>query len=299
MATQSSVFCDGYTLDQVFDSDIEWVKLMNNKIVQRDLLEHVLKPVADKHVFRGSFLYAGSADILNRLVDTQTIDIVSGGLKPKRGKNGNQSVYNTVKEFFDTNPLVEGKINYYLIGDAHGTGKYIGVHWICIVADTNKQRVEWYDPSMEVGDNLSTYKYNFNYGKLIDIMNEFWYKGFGLPLENYWLAPVCGAHRAQQICEEGHPGTDVFCQSWVMMFIAAHSCGKVTEFLGLGFNWYQTMILKSWLLMVLKSMEEYKDYPQQYFGLKYCRMEFEDGHARLCPTSSYSNIEEIIGMYVS
>ena len=50
------------SMGEIFDRDIEFVTLMNNRFVQRDIIDFCLQDVKDKYKFQGSFIYGGNMD---------------------------------------------------------------------------------------------------------------------------------------------------------------------------------------------------------------------------------------------
>ena len=67
-----------------------------------------------------------------------------------------------------------------------------------------------------------------------------------------WL----GDMRAQQSCTPGSNFTDLFCQSWCLMFLGIFCNEVITSFLHLNFVRYQFQIVKSWVLCTLLRMKE-------------------------------------------
>jgi len=289
------------SINNTFDCDVNWVKLLNNKLVIKDFVDYIVKDSKNKDVlFHGSFICGLK---LHSLIDEETVDLVSPNLKLSDkihtvykhkfvGKGlGFQRHYNTVEQYLDDHTPVKNKINIYFIGYAIGEGKYLSIHWNSFVVDfpdKKKGFILWYDPAYDEEQKETGLYYNFDQTlrKSTEKLISFRYN-----VEVYGL--VYGKYRAQQVCDESYESVDIFCQTWILFFLSSYieenkSNKKLStwrKFLDINYDRHQNKVLKSWINCVLSNMKDYKDYPSlpMYEGLLYCRVQRKD-RVKLEPT---------------
>jgi len=276
------------SISNTFDSDVNWVKLLNNKLVINDLVQHGIKESNNSNiVFHGSFCVG---KYLHNLIDEETIDLVSINLKLSNkihnsfrgdlskfvGKGlGYQRHYNTIEQYLDDHTPVKNKINIYYIGDVSSSTKnekYYSVHWNCFIVDftviENEGISIWYDPSY---DESQVEDYN-NFDQSLKSFVE------SLLVHKYSVKncqTICSKHRAQQIVNPEFDSVDIFCQTYCIFFSLNYIENNLEKYLNINYPLYQAHVLKSWIYCILQNMDEYKTYhtENRYSGLLYCRIE--------------------------
>ena len=225
----------------ILTADTNWLKLMCNKEVINDIVNYIKPPKAK---FGGCFMYG---DKLQELVDEYTNDIVGidflGGIKRSMKK---QSIYKNLREYFDCNPPCTKNETIYLIGDAFGSGIYVDIHWNCLIVKDDV--IEWYDPAecnkKEVG--------YFDYTKKLDIISE-------LNRFRYLkCVNIYGKYRAQYVLDSDYEDVDIFCQTWVLMYLFEYTNGQRDNFLQR--SDLRPIVVKKWSKELFQSIEEYKHY---------------------------------------
>lgn len=264
------------SVDDVFTSDDRWIKLMANSRYFTDFMDVILANNKREWrvCYRGNFFYSTKEDI-TPLIDEETHDIVTSfasKFKPVKG----QQIFASPAEYFLEHPLVKDCANIYFVGDVHGasTNGEFDVHWNCFICEVDEmgkgKRVIWYDPALSE-ENVDD-RYNFTKSKKTHILNTL-YRLVG----KTELRDAIPDIQAQRVCNPNSPCVDSFCQTWVMMFVAAYVEGKVHSFLfDLDFDEYGNLILKSWLYCLVKNegmsewMKELKT--KELKGFEYCRL---------------------------
>lgn len=228
-----------------FDSDIRWVMLMNNKQFITTIMTLVKKEAGPRGKdvrFAGAAIVGGPNDDLNELIDDSTLDIVSPKLKTRMAKKrSNQHTFSSLHDFFKARSPQEKKCNVYFFGDAYSTGgssEFVAIHWNCCIVDARNNRhfTVWYDPS-EALEHVEE-AYNFEKIKKNNILRV-------LAHSKYPIITFKTPQRAQQACAE-HPGQDVFCQTWVLLFASVYINDACAGFARIDFAHWQTQPLKMW-----------------------------------------------------
>jgi hypothetical protein len=231
---------------EVFDCDVNWQKIIINRQFLVVFMTAVFKESGVKDArFCGSCVFGFPEDDLSSLADPYTVDLVSSNLQTKKPrKKGMQFVFKTFREYLDNRKPVKGKCNIYFVGDGHGKGEYLGVHWNCFIVDlrTSRNVIAWYDPSSEESTFGRGESYNFMPEKkrvILELLREL--VGTG-EIKNFLTRS-----RAQQICDP-HPAQDVFCQTWVIVFVDVYINGPETwsKFKQINFTKWQNQPLKRW-----------------------------------------------------
>lgn len=222
-------------------------------------------------------------------------DIVWEGFRQNvKGNKLKQGLYKTIEDYFNVNKPDNKKETIYFVGDANGNGEYVDVHWNCFIVC--KGRILWYDPtySKEIEEEDSEYgtkalltnldDYNseededyvyseesedeLEYNSDSDFEEE--QEKSEIDLNNFdsdkqkqiidyfekELILVEPEEPAQYYTEQGPLYTDIFCQSWVLLFASAYVEKEMENYLtNLDFFKYQTVILKQWLLNIFQQLD--------------------------------------------
>lgn len=277
-------------LEKQFDIDVRFTRLMNSKEQYTAIMDIILKKKT-KYKYGGSFILGDDTTDLTCLVDTggPSHDIVwNGFVENVVSKKTIQSLYKTVDDYFIVNKPDYNKETIYFIGDVNGEGEYLDVHWNCFILC--KGRLLWYDPKHEkeviygVNDLFNLDGYNSDededYVYTSDTEDELEYnsdtdcsisessndavilKTFDinkqLQIVNYFgkeLVLIEPDECSQRIFHKGSLSTDIFCQSWVLLFVFAYVEKDMDNYLTkLDFKKYQSLILKQWLLYLFEQM---------------------------------------------
>jgi len=243
----------------VFDSDTNWVKLMNNRVVIKDLVEHICHD--KKAVFGGAALIASPDFDVKALVDPFTVDIITpkiyktkkiskADLKELESENSEpQKIYKSISAFFQDHDLVENKINIFLFSDLYGDDPVNSTaHWATVIVNMPTKTYFWYDPSAQVDGKNG---YDFSSFKKKSILENF------PDLRDVSVLPMTRAQQYFGGLGQDHRVTDIFCQSWTLMFLSAYLDNAVEYFFSLDFKKHQMEIIKSFLISTIKSMPDY------------------------------------------
>lgn len=259
----------GQKVLDAFDCDINWQALMMNRKFLVAIIKTIFKEAGvPKDVrFSGAFVYGsiekkGRTDLTD-LQDEETVDLVSSKLKgkhPRRG--GKQHIYNSFKEFIEHRKPMKHKRNIYFFGDASSAGEYVSVHWTCFVIDlVNKKPVLlWFDP---LENNKINFKDKFH-------LKKAWITDFLVNNDYVSDARFIISEKSPQQIVCAHPAQDVFCQTWVLMFMAVYIDKNpvvFSRFTEIDWSVWQNEPLKLWLNCLRKRMP--KTWENTLFDDKY------------------------------
>ena len=123
------------------------------------------------------------------------------------------------------------------------------VHWIACIIDTEKNKVFWYDPALDYSFNINLLDYsNFPLWKKDWILYCIREK-YGDDIE---LVDICSNNKAQQVCSVEELDNDIFCQTWVLMFVDAYTHNMWEQMNLLRYEIYGSKILKEWLFALYR-----------------------------------------------
>lgn len=226
---------------KTFDSDVEWVCLMNNKIVINDFMKNILYNTI--YSFGGALIIGNN---LNTLLDSETNDLCDSKLKRKQSqrKKSLQQVYTTLKQYFHFNKIIDNTIFLFGIVPDQDDEKYLDIHWNACIVKTNE--VIWFDPA--------TSKQNKELEIDINIYESL--KTFFTTERK--IRNVYCTYSPQQLEISNN---DIFCQTWVMMFVDFYIHNKFNTFEHYNFITNGNIPLRKWCYEKCMKMEEYKNYP--------------------------------------
>lgn len=222
------------------NADINWVCLMNNKIVVRELMTHICKK--SSYVFIGNVIIGKN---LYTLVDRETIDLVCPNLESKITIKKYQQIYKNLHDYIAKNPPHKTKMSVYFFGQASGYGQYLDVHWNACIYYPHLDRIDWFDPAVPYTE---TTLINHSIPNMIS-------KIFGKQI--YWTNCI---FPPQQIIDTRNPNCDIFCQTWVMMYIDYRCKNKLEQFKNGNYKDNPIKKLKEWIKQLCLSHKEYKYY---------------------------------------
>lgn len=233
-------------VEKTYDSDVQWVILMNN----RHLIREMMSLVEGENVsFGGGCILGDNDGDLSSLIDRETVDLITPNVRV-RGKNGSQDVYPTFEEWFtDHAPGTVARApeavspegdttTIYFFGDGKGSGEYIDVHWCCAIL-SGCDRL-WFDPSGKFSPNFSMKKI-----KMIE-------KVVGGVFTHY-------DKRMQYFCDPSDLACDIFCQTHVIIFAHCYAKNLLQEVDKIDYSYLQQVPLKKWVKVIrpfLPSWEE-------------------------------------------
>jgi len=275
--------CNMKEFEELFDCDMAWVILMNNREMIKDLQTTIIKESNAKNVeFRGACICGSLSSVdpetnLSNLIDAETIDLVSVELKENLTSR-KQKVFNYFDQFLKKYPPRKNKLNIYFVGDAYGKEEYVSIHWNCFLLEDRKNVVKSpklliYDPSMS--KEYETQVYNFNKEKRDIIVDNFDIKNKN-KLE---VLNIYTKYPSQNVCQD-HCAMDVFCQSWIHMFVSAYVNDAFDGFALIDFTAYHSQPLKMWLKCITTRLPKdwtktLEDKKYEYFLTK-CRIPIDD-----------------------
>jgi hypothetical protein len=164
------------------------------------------------------------------------------------------------------------KAGVYFFGEVHDTSGVI--QWNVAFLCPSQGTMYFFDPAMDTSDDVS-----YDFFSRHAIVNAF-SNAYGKPLE---LLLLKARQKPQYVCTSGVLGVDRFCQTWVLMFLDVFCNDKEKEFLQLRFKKYQTMIVKTWVICLLKKIERVTgdtnivDSDPQLKNFPYCMRRDESG----------------------
>ena len=258
----------------VFDSDVAYVTLMNNKELIHDIMSLVIKEAVEEKnrppnvcVFGGSFVwgrgmgFSGDTN-LSSMVDPYTVDIISNLFKESKPApdHKTQGIYRNFSDWIRRNNPKPKKITIYFAGEAHadeglhpGKQKHLDIHWNCFIVDLIQKKIFWYDPSESINDVSSGY--NFNNSTKEYICTYLNLAG-GIESEAYDLLTFS---RAQQTCNPAYPDADIFCQTWVIFFASAWVNNCFPAIVVFPFEKISNFPLKLWMKCVISRLEDWHE----------------------------------------
>jgi hypothetical protein len=147
-----------------------------------------------------------------------------------------QSIFEDLQTFVKYRSGSKNKTKVYFFGELHD--KEGSVHWN--VAFFSGNTIKFFDPILDIKNDQI---YDFSCRKIIA-------KAFNANLSLF--LPLT---RPQWHYKSGNYNTDIFCQTWVLMFFDFYCQGKTDEFLKLDFEQHQTTLVKQWVVQKVMKLE--------------------------------------------
>ncbi len=252
-------------IGDVYDSDVSYVTLMNNKELVHDITNLIINEAvkeqnqpAGKYVFGGNFIIGQSLSTmlpqdLSALVDEFTVDLIDGGIPAKKGTYKTQGIYSTLSIWFRDHAPAKDKCTIYFIGQPHtdpDVRESLDVHWNCFIVDQIENKIYWYDPSESVNRGVG---YNFD-----EPLKKYTVNVLKMINPRFKTYTVLTLERAQQICNPKNPAADIFCQSWVIFFASAWVNNCFENLIFFPFQKIQNFPLKLWLKCIISRNRPWK-----------------------------------------
>lgn len=251
MASEQKTDKYGEKIGYQFDCDVNWVTLMNNRLFLREVADTIIGETKSPVRLGGACIIGDRSDDLRLLIDEQTLDLVTPNLRQQINTNSDeQSLYTTLNNYITRHSPQRGMCNLYFVGDAHGQGEHIDIHWNCCVVDMRPgcEALVWYDPSSSLSGGGSYNFSNIKQYKLIQALRKH------IP-KSYVSIELQPAERAQQFCGK-HPAQDIFCQTWVIMFASAYINNVFDLYATIDFIMWQNEPLKMWARCIVSRMRK-------------------------------------------
>lgn len=255
------------SIENVFDSDVSYVTLMNNKELIHDITKYIIKEAEDeknqpkgRYVFGGNFILGEDvpgvhSQDLTPLVDEYTIDLISPNVQDKPSRNPTrQGTYKTLKDWFKLHKPEEKQCTIYFIGQPHaeqGNTKNLDIHWNCFIVDRVEHRIIWYDPSESISGGVG---YNFDYGLKLHVKQTI----RDICAMNFPILTALTTERAQQSCNPEYLDADIFCQTWVIFFASSWINGCFPTLVSLPFSKLTNFPLKLWMKCIISRLDAWK-----------------------------------------
>jgi hypothetical protein len=249
-------------IGHVFDSDQRWVCYMSNKVLVYDLAKAIM---GDNAILRGACVIADEKQNLYNLTNCFNLDVVTSqpfkghGKISKRDKielNGYkpQEFYESMRSYKANHLPLKNKINVYLFGDVQSDDPdNPSIHWICLIINLQNNTFFWYDPALQIDSRRD--RYTFLPQKFEQIKSNFIDTTYS---DSTIIPAVC----AQQNCSglQNEMAVDVFCQSWVFVFVGAYLQGinVLDAYFSLDFRKHQMLIVKTFLKCAISNMQGYE-----------------------------------------
>ena len=178
-----------------------------------------------------------------------------GAPAPTDKMRAKQDTFLSMESFADTRKPDSGKIGIYFFGELHDAAG--DIHWNIAFLNQSSVPIKTADGRVLIEaeticffDPAATARTAAGHG--------YDWESRTCIADAFHVSPVLwlGNSRPQQSCVPGSNFTDLFCQSWCLMFLGVFCNEMITSFLHLNFTRYQFQIVKTWVVCTLTRMKD-------------------------------------------
>lgn len=244
------------TFDEYAWAEAIWLGYPTSRQYHPNLAKFIINhsPSKDTMEYMGAYLLALSPSFAKKYISPKdkdvNLDVVyinhSYNFKPTKTYGPTQSKFSNLKQLASIRQPTPNKVGVYFFGELHDTAGF--VHWN--IAFLTPTEMMFFDPVLDSQtysphQTIVDYEYDFKSRKAIS-------EAFGVKESVYVTLK-----RPQWVCRSNLPFTDLYCQTWSLLFLDIY-CNDLTEqFMDLDFQKYQTEIVKTWVVCTINRMKIY------------------------------------------
>jgi hypothetical protein len=248
-----------HTVSSIGHSEQDFLRYMGSRQYQPAMANFIIKnsPNKNKVKYMGSYYIADNPTYTKSVFQNESdidLDVIYTHYTkkfprvkiPSKDYGLYQGVFTDMCKFAEVRKPPSGKTGAYLLGEIHDKSGF--VHWnlMLVTPPTKTQRgkIQFFDPAYDFGD----IEYEFFARQDLTRCFNLVYK------EELSSTMLYGPMRPQQLCQTGRPNTDMFCQTWSLMFLDVYCNNKEEAFFNIDFKKYHTAPVKSWVFCLLKNL---------------------------------------------
>jgi hypothetical protein len=228
-----------------------WLSYPTSRQYHPELAKFIINNSPNKKniEYMGAYIIPLKPEYADAFISPETKDVdldiihISHTVKFKSTKKFGkyQSIFSSLDEFAKKRIPPKNKIGVYFFGEVHNKNRFI--HWN--VAFLKPDKIDFFDPVLDMKSYKSNADMEYDFRSRTLISQSF----------NVEQEVILSIQRPQWVCRSNNNFTDLFCQTWTLLFLDIYCHNHIDEFVKLDFKQYQTEIVKTWLVCTINKLK--------------------------------------------